>query len=163
MRFVSDSLKEDGFKKLKVIFYTEFWIVFIINLISMSIAYLMNGVKGVEKIVLSLGDLFDRANLFTISICIIIGLVLYVFFHLFSLKNKEMIKGVSDGLLDTSVALFRLTAGILIAFTILHLLVDGYRPSLPLFLWNGFLCIVITSGIVGMKKHLFSRPVRQFK
>lgn len=160
---MNDSLKEGGFNKLKVIFYTEFWIVFIINLISMIMAYWINGVKGVEKIVESLGDLFDKPNLITISICIVIGFVLYGFFYLFSLKNKEMLKGVSDGLIDTSVALFRLTAGILLAFTILHLYVDGYRHSLLYFLWNSFLCIIITTGIVGMKKHLFSRPFRRFK
>ncbi|WP_342371418.1 hypothetical protein [Acinetobacter sp. D009] len=160
---MNDSLKVDGFKKLRVIFYTELCIVIIINLTSMSMAYLLNGVKGVEKIVFSLGDLFDRTNLITILICIIIGSLLYGFFYLFAFKNKEMIKGVSDGLIDTSVALFRLTAGILIAFTILHSIVDGYRPSLISFLFHGLICILITTGIVGMKKHLFSRPVRPLK
>lgn len=143
--------------------HVEFWIALIINLIVMGLTYALKGVKGVENLISSLNDQYDGVSISATIIVSSIGVILWIFYYFFNSKYKQSFKEVSEGCIDSFISLFRLAGGILLAFTTLYLLEEGFAPILIAFIYYGLLSIFNSSVLVFVKKKMYSKPNRELK
>lgn len=146
----------------------EIVMVVIINLISMFLAYLLLGVDGVGEIVKSMDGQFKLSSLIPAGINVIIALFLWVFFKRFNsryrnVEFKRMLRLISEGLLDTLIAIFRLAGGVLISFSILYLFVEHYENFIILFITYGLISLFNSTFLVFMKQMMFLKPDRELK
>ncbi|EMD6090427.1 hypothetical protein VRP79_003792, partial [Acinetobacter baumannii] len=139
----------------------ELCIVVTINLITMIFSYFFDGEKGVDKIVNSLNDQFNFVGLVAVAINCLIGLIFWLLHRYFNFQHKNFLKEVSEGLLDTSIALYRLAGGILISFAIIYLFAVGYEHILLVFILYGLISVVNSTFLVFFKKKLFLKPDRK--
>lgn len=143
--------------------HVEFWIVMIINLIIMGFTYSIKGVKGVENLINSLNDQYDGVSIIATLVVSSIGIILWVLYYFFNFKYKQSLREVSEGCLDPFISLFRLAGGLLLAFTTLYLLEEGFATILIAFIYYGLLSIFNSAVLVALKKKMYSKPNRELK
>ncbi|CAA0150538.1 Uncharacterised protein [Acinetobacter baumannii] len=150
-------------KLLKEIIISEVIIISIIYVIIMVTTYVSEGVQGVDKLVNSLNDQFSLTAIIATIINFIIGVILWIFYRYFNFAFKSTLMWVSEGLLDTFTSLFRLSGGILIAFTLIYLIEVGYEHILLVFLIYGLISVYNSSFLVFFKRKMYQKPDRPIK
>ncbi|EPF73798.1 hypothetical protein F945_01957 [Acinetobacter rudis CIP 110305] len=108
----------------------------------------------------SLNSRFDGVSLTATGAAFLIGGILWVFYYFFNFRIKDTLKAISDGLLGTFIALFRLAGGILFAFAFLYLIVDGFAGVLLGFVYYGVVSIMNSTFLIILKNKMFLRPKR---
>ncbi|MND22105.1 hypothetical protein D3C80_124780 [compost metagenome] len=150
-------------KLLKEIIISEFIIILIIYIVIMVTTYILEGVQGVDKLVNSLNDQFGLTAIIATIINFLIGVVFWIFYRYFNFAFKGTLMGVSEGLLDTFTSLFRVSGGILIAFTFIYFFEVGYEHILLVFLIYGLISVYNSSFLVFFKRKMYQKPDRELK
>lgn len=155
--------KDINTKLLKKTAIVELIIVVVVYLITMTTTYLVDGVEGVEKTIMTLIEQFGAAGLIATAVNCFIGILFWILYRYFNFTIQLIFKEASEGLIDTSIALFRLSGGILIAFSIIYFVEVRYEHILIIFVIYGLISIFNTTFLVFFKMKLYQKPERPLR